>query len=295
MDRKTFLGGLSLVLAGCSSRKSVVVGSKNFTEQVLLGEILAQLIERQLGVAVFRKLDLGGTLLAHEALTSGSIDLYPEYTGTALTAVLKQPPLSDPKAVLEKVRSVYANRWQLAWVDPLGFNNTFAMIVRADEKARSLSEAATSRTWRLGIGYEFQQRPDGLNGLMKTYNLRLEGNPVTMDLGLLYSALQSRKVDMIAANSTDGLISVLPVRTLEDDRRYFPPYECAVVVRDETLARFSGMRIALESLSGRLNDVAMRKLNYEVDGKHRRVADVAAEFLRKDRSLAVAARNLSSS
>ena len=280
MDRKTIIAGLSLLLASCSPRNAIVVGSKNFTEQVLLGEILAQQIERQLGMPVVRKLDLGGTLLAHEALTAGSIDLYPEYTGTALTAVLKQPPQSDPQAVLKSVRDAYQRQWQLAWLAPLGFNNTFAMIVRRDEKVKSLSEAARTRPWHMGVGYEFQQRPDGLDGLLKAYQLRLNGDLVTMDLGLLYSALQSRKVDMIAANSTDGLISVLDVAVLEDDRHYFPPYQCAVVAREATLARYPKLRGILEQLSGRLSDDAMRRLNYQMDGKHRAPAEVAAEWLR---------------
>jgi glycine betaine/choline ABC-type transport system substrate-binding protein len=280
MDRKTIIAGLSLLLASCAPRNAIVVGSKNFTEQVLLGEILAQQIERKLGTPVIRKLDLGGTLLAHEALTAGSIDLYPEYTGTALTAVLKQPPQSDPQAVLKSVRDAYQHQWHLAWLDPLGFNNTFAMIVRRDEKVKSLSEAARARSWHMGVGYEFQQRPDGLDGLLKAYQLRLNGDLVTMDLGLLYSALQSRKVDMIAANSTDGLISVLDVAVLEDDRRYFPPYQCAVVAREATLARYPKLRGILEQLSGRLSDAEMRRLNYQVDGKHRAVAEVATEWLR---------------
>jgi glycine betaine/choline ABC-type transport system substrate-binding protein len=144
----------------------------------------------------------------------------------------------------------------------------------------TLSDAAAKGAWRLGAGYEFQQRPDGLEGLLKTYSLRTEGAPVAMDLGLLYAALQAGKVDMIAANSTDGLASALDVKILADDRHYFPPYECAVVVRDDTLARFPALRPALEELSGKLTDEAMRKLNHAVDGEHRPVAEVAAGFLR---------------
>ena len=280
MDRKTIVACLSLLLASCSSRNSIVVGSKNFTEQVLLGEIFAQQIESKLGVPVIRKLDLGGTMLAHEALKGGSIDLYPEYTGTALTEVLKQPILAEPKAAFDAVREAYHRQWQLAWLRPLGFNNTFAMVVRRDEKVATLSEAARSHPWRLGMGYEFRQRPDGLDGLLAAYHLRLNGDPLTMDLGLLYSALQSRKVDMLAANSTDGLIAVLDVSVLQDDRRYFPPYECAVVAREATLARYPGLRGILEQLSGRMPDTVMRELNYQVDGKHRPVAEVAAEFLK---------------
>jgi len=285
MDRKTLLAVLSACVllsstTSCSKQTAIVVGSKNFTEQVLLGEILAQQIERRLHVPVVRKLDLGGTLLAHEALTSGSIDLYPEYTGTALTAVLKRPPLGDAKAVFDAVHEAYQRQWQLAWMKPLGFNNTFAMVVRRDEKTTTLSGAARERAWKLGMGYEFRERPDGLDGLLKAYHLRLSGDPVTMDLGLLYTALQSRKVDMAAANSTDGMLSVLDVAVLDDDRHYFPPYECAAVVRESTLMRYPSLRAALEELSGRLTDSVMRNLNYQVDGKHRPAAEVAEEFLR---------------
>ena len=284
MDRTTIIACLSgLLLASCGGRARIVVGSKNFTEQVVLGEILAQQIERRMGVPVERRLNLGGTLLAHEALVRGSIDLYPEYTGTALMAVLKRPPAGDPAAVLAAVRAAYHSEWKLAWLSPLGFNNTFAMIVRT-ETARAghlatLSDAARYGAWRLGVGYEFEQRPDGLAGLLKTYGLRCAGAPVTMDLGLQYAALDSRKVDMIAANSTDGEASVRDVTILADDRRYFPPYECAVVVREETLARYPGLRGVLEQLSGKLTAETMRRLNREVDGDRRPAAQVARQFL----------------
>jgi len=280
---KAIAGLIALLLAGCGRPARIVVGSKNFTEQVLLGEILAQQIERRLGVPVERRLNLGGTLLAHEALTTGSIDLYPEYTGTALTTILKQPPIADPSAALDQVRREYQRRWHLAWLSPLGFNDTFAMIV--DRKTANaaglstLSQAAGTRSWRLGAGYEFEQRPDGLNGLLKTYGLRLDGPPVTMDLGLLYQALTSGKVDMIAANSTDGMASVLPLTILRDDRRYFPSYECAVVIRDEALRQNPQLKAALDELSGKISDDVMRRLNYQVDGLHRTVPEVASSFL----------------
>jgi osmoprotectant transport system substrate-binding protein len=280
MDRKAVVACLSLLAASCGTRNVIVVGSKNFTEQVLLGEILAQQIERALKVPVVRKLDLGGTMLAHQALAQGSLDLYPEYTGTALTEVLKQPIMRESQAVFDAVREQYQRQWQLAWLAPFGFNNTFAMIVRRDAGVSTLSAAAHAQVWRLGMGYEFRQRPDGLDGLLKTYNLRLAGVPVEMDLGLLYSALENRKVDLIAANSTDGLISALPVSALDDDRHYFPPYQCAVVVREPTLTRYPRLRPVLEELSGKISDATMRRLNYEVDGKHRRAAEVAEEFLR---------------
>ncbi len=286
MDRTKTLAGLiafALGMAGCAPRPAIVVGSKNFTEQVLLSEILAQHIERRLHVVVGRKFNLGGTLLAQAAITSGAIDLYPEYSGTALTAVLHLPPGKDPGAVMQQVREAYRRQWQLEWLPPLGFNNTFAMMVRGDiarrTGIRTLSEAAAAQAWKLGAGYEFKQRPDGLAGLLATYHLRTDGDPVTMDLGLLYAALKSRRVDLIAANSTDGLAAVLDVKMLEDDRHYFPPYECAVVARRSSLVRFPGLESALNELSGKLNDAVMRKLNFGVDGEHRPPAQVASRFL----------------
>lgn len=273
-----------LPVLGCSRPHVLTVGSKNFTEQIVLGEIVSQQVERRLGQKVDRKLDLGGTMLAQQALRSGQIDLYPEYTGTALTTVLKLPPSSDPGAVFESVRAEYRKRWNLDWLAPLGFDNTFAMVVRGpDARAagiRTLSDAARRKQgWRLGMGYEFLQRPDGLRGLLETYHLPLDGTPKTMDLGLLYSALEQRQVDMAAASATDGMLSVRDLAVLRDDRRYFPPYQAALVVRAQSLAAHPGLQAALEQLSGKLSDAAMRNLNYQVDGRHRPVAEVAREWL----------------
>jgi glycine betaine/choline ABC-type transport system substrate-binding protein len=285
MDRTKFLALLTLIwLSGCSRPKAITVGSKNFTEQNILGEILAQQIERVVKVPVERKLNLGGTLLAHEATVRGDIDLYPEYTGTALTAVLKQEPSTDPHAVLGRVDQEYRKRWNLEWGKPLGFNNTFAVAIRGDmarsRNIRTLSDAAGRKEgWVFGVGYEFLQRADGLPGLVKTYGLQLREKPVSMDLGLLYRAIEGNRVDMIAANSTDGLLSVMDLAVLEDDKHYFPPYECAVVVRQATLAAYPALQQALSELHGRISEVAMRKLNYEIDGKHRPLRQVVAEFL----------------
>ncbi len=287
MDRRKTVAcliGAGLTASSCRRGERIVVASKNFTEQVLLGEILAQQVERRLGVPVEHKLNLGGTLLTHEALVAGSIDLYPEYTGTALTAILKQPPAQDASQVLARVRQEYRRRWKISWLKPFGFNNTFAMVVRA-ETARALAAPALSAAaarpepWKLGAGYEFLERPDGFRGLAARYGLRTDGNPVTMDLGLLYTALQSRKVEMAAANSTDGQLSILDVVVLADDRHYFPPYQCATLVRSDTLARYPKLEAALGELSGRITDAGMRRLNYEVEGRHRSVRVVAAEFL----------------
>jgi glycine betaine/choline ABC-type transport system substrate-binding protein len=259
------------------------VGSKNFTEQVLLGEIVAQQIERKAGIAVERKLNLGGTLLAHQALKQAGIDLYPEYTGTALTAVLKQPVDRDPGVVLRRVRDGY-RPLGLVWLAPLGFNNTFAMVVSSNtarnDGLRTMSDAARrAQPWRLGVGYEFVQRPDGLDGLVRTYGLRLEGDPVTMDLGLLYPALESGRIGMAAASATDGRLAEAGFTVLADDRRYFPPYECAIVARQQTLDRFPRLRPVLDELSGRISDAEMRRMNAAVDRDHRAVSDVAREFL----------------
>jgi osmoprotectant transport system substrate-binding protein len=271
-------------LVGCTKERPITVGSKNFTEQVILGEIVAQHLEHRLGRRVDRKLNLGGTMLAHQALVRGDIDLYPEYTGTALTTILKLPPAQDPAAALALVRAEYQARFGVEWMESLGFNNTFAMVIRGEDarksKVATLSDAARySPGWKLGVGYEFQQRPDGLAGLLKTYNLPIHGSPKTMDLGLLYKALEQREVSMVAANATDGQLSVLDVLVLRDDKRYFPPYECALAVRSESLDANAPLRQALTELAGRFTDLTMRKLNYQVDGEHRPARDVAEQFL----------------
>jgi glycine betaine/choline ABC-type transport system substrate-binding protein len=270
-------------MAGCSSRPRIVVGSKNFTEQVVLGEIIAQQMERRLRVEVDRKLNLGGTLLAHEALRGGSIDLYPEYTGTALTAVLKQPIVRDAKTAFGIVNGSYS-KWGIEWLAPLGFNDSFAMVVRSgtakDQHLRTLSDAARRpEAWRLGVGYEFTQRPDGLEGLVKTYGLRVAGDPLTMDLGLLYPALRSQKIEMAAANATDGMLAHPEFTVLEDDLHYFPPYECAIAVRADTLRRYPRLREALTELSDRISDASMRRMNELVDVEHESAAEVARDFL----------------
>jgi osmoprotectant transport system substrate-binding protein len=277
---------LPVLSVGCTKERPIVVGSKNFTEQLILGEILAQHLENRLKTKVDRKLNLGGTLLAHQALVRGDIDLYPEYTGTALTSILKLSPSSDARQVFEQVKAEYLRRFQITWLKPLGFNNTFAMVIRGEDARRdrieTLSDTAKRTAgWVLGVGYEFQQRPDGLAGLLKTYRLPLKGSVRTMDLGLLYKALEQRQVDMAAGNATDGLLSVLEVKVLQDDKHYFPPYEAAVAVRAQTLATRPRLSEALTELSGKFTDAVMQKLNYQIDGHHRPMRDVAREFLRE--------------
>lgn len=290
MDRATILTvilTLTLALSGCSaSKRPIRVGSKNFTEQVLLGEIIAQHIENQLHERVERDLNLGGTLLAHEALLNRQIDLYPEYTGTALSAVLKNPVDTDPASVLQHVRSEYARRFKVDWLGPLGVDDTFAMVIKGEvaraKKLETLSDAARSDSrWALGVGYEFEQRADGLAALNKAYAIQWTGRPKTMDLGLLYKALDQGQVSMIAANSTDGLLSKLGVKMLADDKHAFPPYQVCIVARQDALSEIPGLREALTALSGKLDNRRMQQLNYEVDGEHRPVTQVAAEFLKQ--------------
>ena len=288
MGRTKIIGCLMLLagLAACSSSSSALrVGSKNFTEQVVLGEIIAQHLEHRLHTKVERRLNLGGTLLAHQALLNREIDLYPEYTGTALTAILKDPPDNDPVRVLARVRAEYLNRFHVEWLNPLGIDNSFAMVVSGPDarskRLENLSDAAmVASGWYLGVGYEFQQRPDGLAALDRTYHVHWIGSPQSMDLGLLYKALEGGQVSMIAANATDGLLSKLDLKVLADDGHAFPPYQVSIAAGQQRLNETPGMREALLELSGKFTNQTMQQLNYQVDGEHRPVSQVAADFLK---------------
>jgi osmoprotectant transport system substrate-binding protein len=264
-----------------------VIGAKNFTEQVVLGELLAQEIEAKSNLKVERRFYLAGSYICQQALLAGRIDAYVEYTGTALTAILKQPlpPPADRTAagVLATVRRLYQQRWQITAGPPLGFDNSFAMVIRGDDARRlglhTLSQAAAyTPKMRLGVGYEFEQRPDGLHGLSAAYGLRFDGPPRTMDLGLLYRALTDHQVDMIAANATDGPIQALGLTILEDDKHYFPPYQAVPLVRDDALRRWPQMQTALDALAGRVTADDMRAMNEAVDGQHRDPAEVVRQF-----------------
>ncbi len=273
-------------LVGCGGvhRNRIVVGSKNFTEQAILGELLAQYLETHTHLPVDRRLYLAGTYICHQAILAGRIDVYVEYTGTALGAILKQSPLSDPRAVYERVKQEYAQRFQLAVEEPLGFDNTFALVMRGPEARRlhvqTISQAAHfTREWRAGFGYEFMERQDGYQGLVRTYGLRFAAPPRIMDLGLLYRSLLENQVDLVAGNSTDGLIAAHDLAVLEDDRHYFPPYEAVPIVREEALARHPEVGTALGELAGTISDEEMRRMNYSVDGEHKEIEEVARQFL----------------
>jgi osmoprotectant transport system substrate-binding protein len=270
---------------GAARHDEIVVGSKNFSEQALLGEIVAQHLEARTHRAVTRRFYLAGSYICQQALLAGRINLYVEYTGTALTAILHDPLESDSAAVLQRVRSEYQRRFGLEVLPSLGFNNTFAIVVRGEDARRlhlkTISDAAPfARDWRAGFGYEFMERPDGFAGLARTYGLAFREKPRILDLGLLYRALLEKQVDFVAGNSTDGLLAARDLTMLEDDKHYFPPYEAVPVVRADALGRHPEMRRALLELAGKINDEEMRRMNYEVDGEHRDMADVAREFLR---------------
>ena len=291
MRFKKCVGWLSFLLGltACAPPRSshIVIGAKNFTEQVVLGELLAQEIEAEGGGPVERRFWLAGSYLCQQALISGRIDGYVEYTGTALTAILKQPlpppGQRDPATVHAAVARLYEQRYGVQTGPGLGFEDTFAMVVRGDDARtmglRTISDLTrVPPNWRLGVGYEFAERPDGLPGLAAAYGLRFAGSPRTMELGLLYRALAAHQVDLIAGNSTDGAIEAMHLVTLQDDRHYFPPYEAVPLVRDEAVARWPAIGKAVARLAGRVDEGEMRAMNLLVDGAHQDPAEVVRAF-----------------
>lgn len=277
-----------LMVSGCSSSHSdrIVIGSKNFTESLILGEIMAQQIEAHTHLKVERRFYLAGTYICQQGMLSGRIDVYPEYTGTALTAILKEKPEGEAPQVYERVKSEYENRFGLTLGPAFGFNNTFAMEIRGEDARRlnlkTLSQAAAyAPQWRAGFGFEFMERPDGYRGLAAVYGLHFSTPPRIMDLGLLARALRDRQIDIAAGNATDGLIPTLDLFVLEDDRHYFPPYQAVPVIRSQTLKQHPEAVVALSQLGKKISDQDMRQLNYAVDGQRRDVKDVAREFLQQ--------------
>jgi len=288
VKRAAVLAGL-LVLTACSPPRSshIVIGAKNFTEQVVVGELLAQEIEASGGGPVERRFWLAGSYLCQQALVSDRIDGYVEYTGTALTAILKQslprPGACDEACVHTKVAQLYEQRYKVRVEPGLGFEDTFAMVVRGDDARRlglkAISDVAKHpEIARLGVGYEFAERPDGLRGLSAAYGLHFEGSPRTMELGLLYRALAARQVDIVAGNSTDGAIEALDFVALEDDRHYFPPYEAVPLVREDSLRRWPQIDVAIARLAGKVSAEEVRAMNLAVESQHRDVGEVVREF-----------------
>ena len=287
MDRRTFIAsGLALLGGvGCASRTSEpTVGSKNFTEQLILGEILQQSLESACRVPVDGRFYLAGSYICQQAILAGRIDTYVEYTGTALAAILKEQPMGDATAVYEEVRQQYRQRFNLDVMPPLGFDNSFAMVMRPDDARRlavkTLSQLApVAPQLRLGVGYEFLERKDGYQGLVRTYDLHFAEAPRVMDLGLLYRALENKSVDIVAGNNTDGLIAALGLVVLEDDKHYFPPYDAVPIVRPDLFRKCPQARGVFESLAGRITADQMRAMNYAVDGQKQDAAAVARNFL----------------
>lgn len=283
-----FVSALTVLamLTACAPPRgnSIVIGAKNFTEQVVLGELLAQEIEVVSGQHVERRFYLAGSYLCQQALVSGRIDGYVEYTGTALTAILKQPlpKVKDPATVFGTVKGLYESRYKVRVEPGLGFEDTFAMVVRGEDADRlhltKISDVQShADAMRLGVGYEFQARPDGLVALQTAYNLQF-GAPRVMDLGLLYRAMASHQVDIVAGNSTDGPIRALGFRVLEDDRHYFPPYEAVPLIREESLARHPEIQVAMNLLAGKVSATEMQAMNDAVDGRHEDVGAVVRRF-----------------
>jgi glycine betaine/choline ABC-type transport system substrate-binding protein len=260
---------------------------------MILGELIAETIERDTGLTVKRRLNLGGTLICDRALMTGDIDVYVEYTGTALTAIFHQPITPDARAsdslepgaagVFPRVRDLYARSGRTL-LPPLGFDNTFAILVRGSDARqlglRTIEDAAREAPhWRAGFGYEFLERPDGYAGLARRYGLRFAGAPRVMDLTLSYRALASRQVDLIAGDATAGLIKGLDLVRLEDNRRYFPPYDAVPVARSQMLLRYPQVRAAIERLAGRISADDMQAMNYAADGLHQDVNAIVRRFL----------------
>jgi glycine betaine/choline ABC-type transport system substrate-binding protein len=277
----------SVALLSCSSSHAdrIVVGSKNFTESFILGELIAQQIEAHTKLKVERRFYLAGTYICQQAMLAGRIDIYPEYTGTALTAILKQGISRDKQDVYQRVKGDYERRFGLTLGPAFGFNDTFAMEIRGEDarrlNIRTLSQAAQfAPQWRAGFGYEFMERPDGYRGLVATYGLHFAEQPRIMDLGLLARALKDRQIDFAAGNATDGLIPALDLMALEDDRHYFPPYEAVPVIRKQALQQHPEIASVLADLEGKISDQEMQKMNYSVDAQHRDTQDVVREFLR---------------
>ncbi len=267
----------------------IIIASKNYTEQDILGELFAQQIEATTNLKVDRRPRLGGTFVCHSAIAAGKIDAYIEYTGTAYNAILQQKVIDNPQEVYQRVKQDYAQKFKLAVMEPLGFENTYAIIVRGEAAKRynlkTIGDLAQyAPQWRGGFGYEFMEREDGFPGLAKTYGLRFGKSPRIMDLGLLYRALIQKQVDVVAANSTDGQIARLGLVVLKDNKQYFPPYEAVPVIRQETLQKYPQIKKAVSQLSGKINADEMRQLNYLVEGELRKVKNVVREF-RKEKGL----------
>lgn len=277
---------LAMLIASCSVKPDnlIAIGSKNSTEQLILGELLAQHIEANTDLKVERKLNLGDTFVCHDALTNGEIDAYVEYTGTAFSAILKNEPISNPEEVYQLVKQKYQQNFNLQLMPLLGFSNTFAIMIRGEDarnmQVQTISQIASKTPlWRVGFAEEFLDRKDGFPGLAKTYNLSFAEPPKVMDSRLIYPALKDKKVDLVAGNSTDGKIGRFDLAILKDDRLFFPPYQAVPIVRQQTLQKHPELREVFQQLSGKISEPEMQRLNFQVEGEGRDVKQVVQQFL----------------
>lgn len=267
----------------------IVVGSKNFTEQMVVGNIAAELLEAHTSLKVEKKLHLGGTNVCFEALKRGSanngIDIYVEYTGTGLVNILQMEVKTDPQEVYETVKKEFKNRWNLIWLEPWGFNNTYTLAVKEEfakqnniETFSDLAKFADQLIF--GCTMEFIERPDGYPGFKKAYGFSFK-EAKAMDPGLMYAAIDNDLVQVISAFATDGLLVAHNLKILKDDKNFFPPYHAAPLVNGEVLEKYPGIAEALNKLANSITDEDMQKLNYKVDGEGKDPAQVAREFLKE--------------
>lgn len=280
----TLAASILFALAGCSGKKTITVGSKDFSENIVLGEIFAQLVEAQTDIKVERKLNMGGTFVCFEAIKNGDIDIYPEYTGTGLTAQLKMDVVSDPDEAYRVVSEEFDKQFGIKWLEPLGFNNTYTLAVTDDVYQEYGVEtysdlAAVSENLIFGAEHEFFDRQDGFDGLVDTYGFTFKGEPKKMNVSLKYQAIGNGDMDVTDAFSTDGPIMQYHLKVLVDDKGFFPPYYAAPIIRNDTLEKYPELEGVLNKLAGIIDDAAMTELNYKVDVEAQDVEAVATEFL----------------
>ncbi|NLV87081.1 MAG: glycine/betaine ABC transporter substrate-binding protein [Clostridiales bacterium] len=275
---------LAIALTGCAGSDKIVIGSKDFSENILLGEIFGQLVEAKTDIKVDRKLNLGGTFVCFEAIKKGDIDIYPDYTGTGLTAQLKMDVISDPDEAYRVVAEEFDKQFGIKWLEPFGFNNTYTLAVTQEvykqygmETFSDLAEISENLVF--GAEHEFFDRQDGYDGLVETYSMTFKGEPKKMNVSLKYQAIGNGDMDVTDAFSTDGAIMQYDLVVLEDDLGFFPPYYAAPIIRNDTLEKHPELEDVLNVLADAIDDAAMTELNYKVDVEGQDVANVAKDFL----------------
>jgi osmoprotectant transport system substrate-binding protein len=275
---------VSMLFTGCSSSKSVTIGSKDYGENIVLGEIFSQLIEAKTDIKVNRKLNMGGTFVCFEAIKNGDIDIYPEFTGTALTALLKADVISDPDEAYEFVSNEFDKQFNIKWFKDLGYNNTYAIAISNEAYEKYGVEtnsdfAKISEDFVFGAEHEFFDRQDGYDGLVAEYGITFKGEPKRMNVALKYQAIGNGEVDATIAYTTDGALKQYDLKILEDDKGFFPPYYVAPIIRKETLEKYPELEQVLNLLGGQVDEETMTGLNYKIDVEGIAIETVAKDFL----------------